>query len=208
MLVQTIMTGAVCVMLNLVIREKPVSPPSEVASVPYEVLDFKQSFGVMRQNTNFLLLALAFALPFGSYIAIGTLVSNLFDPYGYTPDELSWICLMLLLSGVLGAVLVGAFIDRTQKYKHTMHVITAGIAISLSMVIVTLSFFLESESMLISWLEILGFFATSYIPLCLSYGAELTFPLQPALVNGTLTLLGSASACILSVLGAFMNNEG
>ena len=54
----------------------------------------------------------------------------------------------------------------------------------------------------------LGFFCTAYIPLCLSFGAELTFPLEPALVNGTLTLTGSASAFLLSMLGAFMNHEG
>ena len=54
----------------------------------------------------------------------------------------------------------------------------------------------------------LGFVSTGYIPLALSYGAELTFPLQPALVNGTLTLLGSAAAFILTLAGTYMNTDG
>ena len=76
------------------------------------------------------------------------------------------------------------------------------------MLIVTLTWYRENESMFIGWMEILGFVATGYIPLTLAYGAEITFPLQPALVTGTLTLLGSASAFLQSLIGAFMHNEG
>ena len=188
--------------------DKPEYPPSAVALVPYEILDFRMSFSVMAQNRNFLLLAIAFALPFGSFLAIGTLVSNLFDPFGYNASDLSFICLMLLMSGVLGAILVGAFVDRTAKYNFTMKSITAMTTIATLMILVSLTWYLENQSMLITWMEILGFVATGYIPLCLSYGTELTFPLQPALVVGTLTLLGSASSFILSLLGAFMNHEG
>ena len=148
----------------------------------------------MGQNPNFLLLAIALALPFGTYIAVGNLVSNLFEPYGYSSSELSFICLMLLMAGVVGAILIGTFVDKTGKYKLTMQVVTFSIMAATIMVIVSLSWFLENEIMFIGWMEVLGFVATGYIPLALSYGAELTFPLQPALVNGTLTLLGSASA--------------
>ena len=162
----------------------------------------------MGENKNFLLLSIALALPFGSYIAIGTLVSNLFDPYGYSSSELSFICLELLLCGVLGAILIGAFIDKTLKYKCAMLTITFIITFATLMVICSLTWYLENESIFIGWMEILGFFCTAYIPLCLSYGAELTFPLQPALVNGTLTLMGSAASFLLSLLGAFMNHEG
>ena len=54
----------------------------------------------------------------------------------------------------------------------------------------------------------LGFFAIAYVPLCFSYGAELTFPLPPALINGTLTLIGSAMAFLISFIGAFFVKKG
>ena len=76
------------------------------------------------------------------------------------------------------------------------------------MIIVTLSYYLENEGMFIVWCEVLGFISTGFVPLSLAYGAELTFPLQPALVNGTLTLLGSASAFAHSMFGAYMNTVG
>ena len=52
-----------------------------------------------------------------------------------------------------------------------------------------------------------GLFYMAYIPLCLSFGAELTFPLQPALVNGTFPLAGSASAFIFSTIGGFITHK-
>ena len=44
MLLQVCLTAFVWVLFNLIIKAKPDSPPSAVAEVPYEALDFKQSF--------------------------------------------------------------------------------------------------------------------------------------------------------------------
>ena len=45
-----------------------------------------------------------------------------------------------------------------------------------------------------------------FIPLCLAFGAELTFPLKPALVQGTFTLAGSAGAFIFSAVGGLITH--
>lgn len=141
-------------------------------------------------------------------MAMGTLVSNLFDPFGYDVSELSFICLLLLGAGVFGAIIVGAIIDRTHAYKAAMITLTAMIALSTFMVIATLTYDINNESMFIASLEVLGFVGTGYIPLCLSYAAELTFPMEPALVNGAVMLVGSGASFILSLLGAFLNHTG
>ena len=54
----------------------------------------------------------------------------------------------------------------------------------------------------------MGIIEYGYIPLCFSYGAELTFPLEPTLVTGTMTLLSYVFAFGFSILGAFMIKEG
>ena len=103
---------------------------------------------------------------------------------------------------------MGALMDKTRKYKLAMNLTTFIITLGTIGLIVGLKFYRENESIFIGWMQVLGFFCTAYIPLCLSFAAELTFPLEPALVNGTLTLTGSAAAFILSLVGAFMNHEG
>mmetsp|Transcript_4223 Transcript_4223/g.5255 ORF Transcript_4223/g.5255 Transcript_4223/m.5255 type:complete len:130 (+) Transcript_4223:1287-1676(+) len=50
----------------------------------------------------------------------------------------------------------------------------------------------------------MGFTSVAYIPLSLGFSAELTFPLQPALVNGSMILAGQASAAVQSILFAFV----
>ena len=55
--------------------------------------------------------------------------------------------------------------------------------------------------------HLFGFVFIGYFPLGLSFGAELTFPLQPALVNGTQILFGASSAVFFSSLGAYLTRE-
>ena len=139
---------------------------------------------------------------------LGVLASNLFDPYGYSTSELSMICLELLMAGVVGAVFTGAFIDKTLKYKYTMIFLTFGVTCASTMVIVSKTWFLEYEGLFIGSLIFIGFLGTGYMPLAISYIAEVTFPLSPALVNGTLSLMSSAVAFLLSLLGTFLISEG
>ena len=62
-------------------KEKPTNPPSLVATVPYEPLDFKSSFKALKDNPNFLLLTIAYAIPYAAFIALGAVMSNVFTPF-------------------------------------------------------------------------------------------------------------------------------
>ena len=162
----------------------------------------------MRENKNFLLLLIAVSLPFGTQQAVQILISNLFEPFGYTSSEIAFIAVKLIIVGVVGAIIMGALVDRTHKYKLTMHLITISATIAILLVIAALTFRRENKDLFISLMMLYGFCYMGFIPLCLSYGAELTFPLQPALVNGTITLAGSASGFVFSLVGAFITLKG
>ena len=66
-----------------------------------------------------MLLCLSFALLFGFYVSFGNLISSIFTPFGLTPNEISMVGLYLLVAGILGALVIGAFVDRTGLYKTT-----------------------------------------------------------------------------------------
>ena len=208
MVAQAIFVGFVFALFNIIMRENPDVPPSKVATVPHEHLHFGKAFRALKDNTNFLLLTLAFALPAGSFTTLGNLLSNLFDPFGYSQSELSFICLKLLLAGVVGTILFGAIIDRTQKFKLSVYFITMTMCVSTVVTIYLLYYHPENKVGFVTMLTLVGFFCTAYIPICICFGAELTFPLQPALVNGTLGMIASGSGFLLSGLGALLNHEG
>jgi Na+/melibiose symporter-like transporter len=57
----------------IVFRDKPEHPPSAVALEPPMKRDFGQSIKELRQNPNFLLIALYYMLMFGLYTSFGNL---------------------------------------------------------------------------------------------------------------------------------------
>ena len=205
------MAVTVWIIFNIAIKEKPDKPPSAVAEVNYDPLTCRQTLKVLRENSNFLILLIAYALPSGSFLAVGGLMSNIMDPFGFLPSEIAFICLGLLFSGVLGAVLIGFFLDKTKLYKCSMgstaFIITVG-----SILIIGTLHFLDQTNMfkltLILLLASSGFFSAGYYPLCISYGSEITFPIQPALVNGMFTISDGIGSLLFSLIGSFIVKEG
>ena len=134
-------------------------------------------------------------------------MSNLFDPFGYDASELSTVAIVMLGCGVTGAVLLGAFIDRTGMFKRSMNVLTFMLPCFTALMILVLSKS-DNKALFMSLYGLAGFVGIGYVPLSITYGAELTFPLQPALVNGTLIMCGSISSFVHSLVGTWMFTEG
>ena len=135
-------------------------------------------------------------------------MSNVFTPIKFSPTELASLGLILLFTGIAGAVTVGILIDKTGWYKRTMNTIGFAVLTVSGMILTSLIVFHEQKFPIFILFGLLGFCAIGFVPLCLSYGAELTFPLQPPLINGTMTLIGSVAAFCLASLGAFLVKEG
>ena len=72
---------------------------------------------------------LSFALMFGYYVSFGNLISLLFTPFGFAPSKIADLGLYLLLAGLVGAVVIGIWVDRTATYKSTALVLIAGTVI-------------------------------------------------------------------------------
>lgn len=201
--VQGVIYVFIFIFFLVVFREKPEHPPSAVAEVPVQNLKLVEAFSVMKQNKSYLLLCLSFALMYGFYLSFGVMISNIFTPFGLTPNNISLVGLYLLLSGIFGAVIIGAFVDRTALYKSTMVILSIVNIVFLAIINQTLYHIDNNYTILVTACVLMGFSSVSYIPLCLSFAAELTFPLQPAMVNGGMLLAGQASAFMQSVLYAF-----
>ena len=135
-------------------------------------------------------------------------MSNVFAPFKFSPTEIATLGLILLFTGIAGAVSVGILIDKTGWYKRTMNIIGFSVMTVCAMILTSLIVFHEQKFPIFILFGLLGFCAIGFVPLCLSYGAELTFPLQPPLINGTMTLIGSVAAFCLASLGAFLVKEG
>ena len=179
------------IILQLVLRDKPEHPPSAVAAAPPSEQSFCKSLREMWANKNFMILAVGYALIYGVYCAIGANMSNLMNPFGYSPTQISIIGGTCLLSGLICALLIGWFLDYTSLYRKT-HV-TLSLMAFISIIITAVVLATSDESSLLKLvlaIVLFGISGVSFFPTSLSYGAELTFPLQPALVNACMNFLG------------------
>ena len=73
----------------------------------------------MKGNKSFLLIAVAFALTMGFYTAFGNLIGTIFTPFHMTAHDIAMTGLYLLGSGVVGAMLIATWVDRSNTYKLT-----------------------------------------------------------------------------------------
>ena len=145
-----------------------------------------------------MILSAAYAIIYGVYCATGATMSNLLNPFGYSPSDISIAGGSGLLTGVVAALCIGCFLDYTSMYRKTH--ITITVLALISGIVITLILLL-SDSQSLGQITI-GFIlfcmaCVSYFPTSLSYGAELTFPLQPALVNACMNFMGQLCAFIL-----------
>jgi len=131
----------------------------------------------MKENTSFLFLCMSFALMFGFYLSLGNLISNIFSPFGLDPHDIAMLGLYLLGSGIVGAIVIGAWVDRTATYKATTIFLCAANVIFLTIVMETLYHLEYSYTLFLVSLLLMGFASVSYIPLSLGFAAELTFPM-------------------------------
>ena len=125
-------------------------------------------------------------------------MSNIFSPFGFSPTDMSLYAGICSLSGVIGALSIASFLDRTTLYRKTH--ITIGFMALLSWVVLYMVYSnVEVESVGVNAFvfALVGVSNVSFFPVSLSYGAELTFPLQPALVNACVNFMGQVSALVI-----------
>lgn len=124
-----------------------------------------------------MILALSYGLVYGVYCAIGASMSNLLNPFGYSPTQISIAGASCLVSGVVGALLIGCYLDYSGKYRRTHIGLTVMVVLSCGLLYLILKVAPGNLGALIFSTILVGVACVSFFPASLSYGAELTFPL-------------------------------
>ena len=105
------------------------------------------------------------------------------------------IGLNTMASGVLGTFISGIILDKTAAYKLLIQILIPIATVSLGIMSYTL--FTFSSNVLLHIMRFcLGFSMAAVIPSGLGLGIELTFPMQPALVNGMMFLITNINGAI------------
>ena len=146
------------------------------------------------------MLVLGYATLYGTVTAVGTVINSLTKPFGYTIENNSLFGAIFIVSGILGSIVIGVFLDKTHKFKLVM------ISVSLSAVALmsSLLFTLPSKNVPVFCinLSLLGFSAIPLTPIAFGFSVELTYPTPEAFSNGMMLLPSKVYGSLLAVIAS------
>ena len=189
-------------------KEKPTYPPSEIALQEPQKRDFIGSFRELRENKNFVIIAVYYMLTFGLYTSFGNLQCQILQPYGLEVTQIAIIGCVTLTAGIISALNFGKLLDRTKKYR--LFLICLPIAHFAGLAWFVYFSLPNANSLKANLLLNSIFFGASIvpvIPLCMSFSVEVTFPVQASTSNGVIILLANLGAFSLSILGTFISQK-
>ncbi|XP_069771961.1 choline/ethanolamine transporter flvcr2b-like isoform X2 [Narcine bancroftii] len=190
------------ILVIIVFQEKPEIPPSQAQAAihasPRKDYSYVKSIQGMVKSIPFFLLIITYGINTGSYYAVSTLLNKMVLAH-YPSEELNAgrIGLTIVIAGMVGSIICGIWLDKTQTYKQT---IMAVYFLSFAgMVVFTFTLDLGHLWVLFVTGGVLGFFMTGYLPLGFEFAAELTYPESEGTSSGLLNESAQIFGIILTI---------
>jgi len=185
-----IATAAAAAVFLIVAREHPPTPAGRDERVL--MLDGLKS---MIRRKDFLFLLVMFFVGLGMFNSISTWIEDIIRPRGFSISQAGLLGGLMLIGGVIGAVVVPLFSDKSRRRKPFLVMALAGLLPGL----VGITFAASYGLLLVSGF-LFGFFLLSAGPIGFQYAAEITHPAPEGTSNSLLLVAGQISG-ILFILG-------
>lgn len=119
LLIVAVITTAVAIP-TLFVPPKPRTPPSPSAAARHETRPYLADLKLMIKNKDYLVLLFCFAVFVGIFNAMSTLLNQIVTPYGYSDDEAGFMGVAMIVGGLVGAICMAIFVDKTKLHKITI----------------------------------------------------------------------------------------
>jgi MFS family permease len=139
----------------------------------------------------------------GIYNGVTTWVEKIIQPRGFTPTDAGTLGALMLVGGVIGAVALPPFSDKTHKRKPYM---LLGILAAIPGIFGLI--YAHSAWLLFASAFEMGFFLVSVNPIGMQYSAEITYPTPEGTSNGLIQLFGQASVVFVYIMEAMRTSDG
>jgi len=113
-------------------------------------------------------------------------MSLFFTPFGVSVKQVATFGAASVLVGVVSAVVMGGLLDLTRSYKISLISSSFLPIIALFGLLYSLPVGMERFSYVLACGMLYASIVMAAIPLCMSFSAEVTYPMQPSTVNGLL----------------------
>ncbi len=178
-------------------RERPPTPPSPSSTAFRD--DLMLSLRVVLKEKAFIVLLCTIGPGYGIVTAIFSLVGDLASGKDYSESMSGLVGVVMVLTGLVGAVVFGIILDETKKFLFLIKLAFGLAAISNVFFIVSMQYQLPSWVVLVAC-GCSGFFLLALLPMCIELGVEVCYPATEGVVSGLLLLVGNLFGLIFFFL--------
>ena len=190
------------VLFVLVARDRPPVPPDDDPATLEDTPELVGMRHALHVRPFLVFLAVAF-VGMGVFNGVSTWVEEIVRPRGFSTADAGNLGALLLLGGVIGAVVLAALSDRTQR-RVPFIVLSLGLSAP-ALLWLALA---QSHAGIFCAAFVLGFFLTSAMPIGMQYSAEITVPTPEGTTNGLIQLAGQASVLFVLVMSLTRTSSG
>eukprot|EP01105_Mastigella_eilhardi_P028944 TRINITY_DN991_c0_g1_i16.p1 TRINITY_DN991_c0_g1~~TRINITY_DN991_c0_g1_i16.p1 ORF type:complete len:392 (-),score=71.53 TRINITY_DN991_c0_g1_i16:73-1248(-) len=206
--IQAAIMSVVLVVVALLLRSRPKTPPSPTTSQAQEtsVKAYLISLKGLILHKDFMLLATSCMLTLGAYWAVLSLSSSLLMPFGYTDTQIGFLVCTALMSGVLSCTLFGVLLDRFRTYRYFTFMAMLG---TLAGFVTLFAAIRRNNLFCLTWCWALtGWFGTTAFAFFLELGVECTYPTPETMsANLQLSLAQLSGIAFISIGSVVKDNN-
>lgn len=201
-LTQAILVTVACSLILIFARDRPPTFPSKAASKKQEPLNFKKEFAALMANKNYMILCLAFTCQYANSSALGAIISSITFSYGYMSSDNAIFGGSFIICGILGSFFVAVLLDKIQKFKATLQILTALSLISFLIAFLTLPW--GNTLLFALTIMLIGGSMVPIVPTSFAFSVELTYPTSESISNGMMILPSKVYGVILGVVASYL----
>ncbi|CAD8069542.1 unnamed protein product [Paramecium primaurelia] len=184
MVIELEIFSAILIPAILFFRPSPPTPPGPINKSRDE-FTYLQSLKITAKNKNFILLFICYSLLMGGFHALAVVISYLFNPFGFTPSQTSFIQSSPIICGFVSSVMYSILI-RKYHLNHKKIVLFNLIPVLVSLGLSYFALMTESLPLVLLCYSVLGFFVIPCIPLQLELACKVLHPINQTIAVGFL----------------------
>lgn len=196
-----IIAAATSVLFIALARETPPTPPCEAGKEERALMLDGLKHALTVKSFWYYLFIMFVGL--GIYNGVTTWVEKIIQPRGFTPTDAGVLGALMLAGGVIGAVAIPPFSDKSRKRKPYMLI---GILLAIPGIIGLI--YARAPWLLFASAFEMGFFLVSVNPIGMQYSAEITYPTPEGTSNGLIQLFGQVSVVFVYIMEAMRTSDG
>ncbi|NXF92780.1 S49A3 protein, partial [Eubucco bourcierii] len=188
-----------CALATVGIHEKvPPTPPSASATNSTSQ-PFFTGLKMLLRNKPYIILAVCFGGGIGMFTCFSALLEQILCEKGYSNEFAGLNGALFTVCGLLGAFLLGLYVDRTRKFIESTKICFCLSALASIMFAVT-SRFRHQDVMLAVTSSLFGFFGFAIYPIAMELAVECSYPVGEGTSTGLIFVASQIEGVILMVL--------